>query len=151
MDRFWIKVQKTDDCWLWTASKLKGYGIFKYQGKPIGAHRFSWYLTYGEWPKDMALHKCLNKHCVNPNHLYNGTAADNLQDAIHRDKTLLPPRNTHKGSNQSNAKLDENNVKQIRHLYSLGHYTQSQLAEKFNVSRGNINAILNFKAWKHVS
>jgi hypothetical protein len=88
VDRFWNKVDKSDDCWLWTASKLKqGYGRFNFNGKLILAHRMSWILTNGEIPNEMcALHSCDNPSCVNPSHLRLGTKKDNSQDKIQRGR-----------------------------------------------------------------
>jgi hypothetical protein len=70
-ERFWTKVQKTDDCWLWTdGCDPQGYGRFSLNRKPVLAHRFAWYLYYGEWPITDALdHTCLNTSCVRVEHL----------------------------------------------------------------------------------
>lgn len=81
MTRFWDKVEKTDNCWLWKASgRGQGYGSFKYEGKVYDAHRFVWFLTYSKWPEEWILHKCNNKKCVNPKHLYDGTPKENYAD-----------------------------------------------------------------------
>ena len=93
MQRFWDKVQikGENDCWEWQASirsKKTGYGCFKYMGKVIDAHRMSWFLTFNEWPKNLICHSCDNKLCVNPNHLWEGTYSDNLNDAIKKGINL---------------------------------------------------------------
>ena len=81
MERFWKKVQKTDTCWLWTAgSRGNGYGCIKYKGKVHDAHRFVWFLTHGSFSKKWILHKCNNRKCVNPEHLYEGTPKQNFDD-----------------------------------------------------------------------
>src|SRR4051812_130307 len=87
MERFWDKVNKDGECWEWIAgSRGRGYGAFKYKGKIHDAHRFSWYLTYGKWPSMWVLHKCDNRKCVKPEHLFEGTAKDNFQDAVSKGR-----------------------------------------------------------------
>jgi len=72
-ERFWLKVDKTDGCWVWTAStKPNGYGQIGLGAKGEGtglAHRVAWFLTYDEWPSEQLDHLCRNRRCVNPAHL----------------------------------------------------------------------------------
>lgn len=103
--RFWSKVNKTDQCWIWIASKLpKGYGVFgtvKEKRKHILAHRYSYKYHFGDFDKKMFVcHKCDNPSCVNPEHLFLGNNKLNMEDAnkkgrmyyvnkhnIHKNKT----------------------------------------------------------------
>ena len=82
MDRFWNKVNKTDTCWLWTASKThQGYGYFRLDGRMQKAHRVSYKILKGQIPnKMMILHSCHNPSCVNPEHLRIGTNQENMRD-----------------------------------------------------------------------
>lgn len=88
MQRFWNKVEKTDGCWLWTASTFTdGYGKFKFDGKNRRAHRMSWIMENGEIPDGMVvLHSCDTPLCVNPAHLSLGTPKDNTQDMIKKNR-----------------------------------------------------------------
>jgi hypothetical protein len=91
------KVIRTDSCHLWVgATQGNGYGSVGGSGTAEGAHRVSWRFSKGPIPAGMnVLHKCRNRHCVNPDHLYLGTQRENLRDAI-REGTLRPPkRKTH--------------------------------------------------------
>ncbi len=81
-DRFWAKVDKTDDCWLWTgAINQSGYGTLSLGSRSegtIGAHRASYILNVGTIPEGLTLdHLCRVRHCVRPEHLEPVTADEN--------------------------------------------------------------------------
>jgi hypothetical protein len=92
MERFFDKIEKTDSCWLWTASSRgKGYGAFKLNGKTVEAHRMSYELHKGEIPEGLYVcHTCDNRKCVNPDHLFLGTPKDNWQDGFDKNRIKLP-------------------------------------------------------------
>ena len=94
MARFWPKVHKTRTCWNWIGSNgSHGYGQLMVNGRPKGAHRLSYEWAFGKIPRGlMVCHRCDNKRCVRPSHLFLGTAKDNLHDALAKGVHIGPER-----------------------------------------------------------
>ena len=81
--RFWKHVDKSVDCWIWTAARYpNGYGVFGLSRSALmSAHRFSWTLAHGPIPPGMCVrHRCDVRTCVRPEHLVLGTQQENLAD-----------------------------------------------------------------------
>lgn len=135
--RFLEKVEKTETCWLWTASTKRGYGNFKIDGKQKIAHRVAYTLWIGEIPDGLLVrHKCNNPHCVNPDHLEIGTRQDIANDMVRAGRQAIQKGEQHK--------LTREQVDEIR---SRVGQTQQKLAEEFGVSNQQISRILNHKRW----
>lgn len=76
--RFFAKIEKTDSCWTWRGAKLpNGYGRFYADGRLVYAHRFSFFLKHGCYPRYTIDHLCRNRSCVNPEHLEDVTIREN--------------------------------------------------------------------------
>ena len=146
--RFWAKVDRAgpDDCWKWTAGKdTYGYGRIQIDGKAVKAHRFSWWIYYGHPSAGMCvLHKCDNPACVNPNHLFLGTPADNMADRDMKGRHVAL-----KGEVNGMAKLTETDVITIRNRLANGE-THKAIAVDYGVDRSSISYINTGKNWAHI-
>ena len=141
-DRFWRHVRKTDECWEWQAGiGVHGYGQYRH----TLAHRFAWESTTGAIPAgQQVLHRCDNRRCVRPTHLFLGTQAENLADmrAKGRDR---PPR----GEAHPRSKLTASQVAEIRTRRRAGELLKD-LATEFGVSDHQISNIANGRQWRYV-
>lgn len=137
--RFWAKVDKRglDECWEWQAATNR-YGQFWIEGEFRGAHRVAWELTNGPIPTGMQVcHHCDNPPCVNPAHLFIGTALDNNRDRAAKGRSAVnTPRNT---------KLSLGDLAEIRKRYATGTVSQRVLAADFGVTQGHVSDIVNGK------
>lgn len=133
--KFWSRVEKTDTCWNWTGGIGK-YGYGRY-GNNNTTHRFSYFLHYGEIPKGLSVcHKCDNRKCVNPEHLFLGTQKENIMDAIKKNRW-------------HRAKLKETDIVKIRALNKTE--SQKEIAKIFNVKPCTISNIITKTSWAHIA
>lgn len=133
-------------CWNWNKYIQKyGYGSTGYRSKTMLAHRLSWVLFKGEIPTGLDVcHHCDNRKCVNPEHLFLGTASENVNDCFNKK------RKSHKGEKHPGAKLTEKEVKDIFKLREKG-WTHQKIADKFCVKQTTISNILHRRLWSHVN
>jgi DNA-directed RNA polymerase specialized sigma24 family protein len=115
-------------CFLWQKSKnSKGYDMTSYNGKIQTAHRTSFQVFRREIPEGMLVcHRCDVRHCINPAHLFLGTAKQNTQDAIAKDRLS-------RGEDHATAKLTDAQVSEIVSQYNFGGHP-ADIADAFNVS-----------------
>lgn len=156
--RFWAKVDRSGDCWLWTGHRNEqGYGKCYLFGR-LGrfAHRVAWEYERGPIsPGICVLHRCDNPSCVRIDHLFLGTRDDNNKDRA------LKGRSFHaSGSLHSQAKLTEARVLDMRARYGWvrlgqgrrpkGQPSNVEIAKEFGVSHYQVSLILRRKEWTHI-
>jgi hypothetical protein len=143
LDNFFDRIvpEPNSGCWLWIGYlNTYGYGKFRMAGRAYYAHRLSFEVAKGPIPTGLlVLHTCDTRCCVNPDHLYSGTEADNSRDAAERNR--LPRGESHHGTN-----LTDDQVRQIR--IDVG--ATANLANRFGVSSATIRKIRNGRTWGHV-
>lgn len=167
--RFWEKVdiRGEDECWPWMAARIgNGYGSFTIANKKRGglkvvASRISCYLAHGpctqSWNK--TLHSCDNPPCCNPAHLRWGTQQHNVDDAVERNRHVLPPKNTPGrnvgkmpvGSAVYNQSLTEAQVREIWRLHLIGGMTTSQIAMAVGAKQHTVADVARGRSWRHLS
>lgn len=144
-----------DCCWEWSGSinPQTGYGQLSswVNGKRIllTAHRVSYRAFHGPIPEGMEVcHKCDNRRCFNPLHLFSGSQLDNMQDMIAkgRDSGSRGTSNRPFGESHHRSKLTNSAVIAIRESSE----TLSALGERYGVAFGVISAAKNRKTWKHI-
>jgi hypothetical protein len=154
--RFWANVNKDGPliletaCWEWKGAGSHRYGTLSVNGKTDRTHRISWRMHRGEIPPGLYVcHHCDNRACVNPNHLFLGTHADNIRDAASKGR-MCPP--LHVGEAHHSAILTTEKVREIRRRASTGKRgIQRQLARELGVKDNTINRVVRGETWKWVT
>lgn len=160
--RFWARVDRRgpDECWLWTGTKtMRGRGLFSLRAfSPFVAARVAWLIAHGPIPLGLCVcHHCDNPRCTNPSHLFVGTQADNMADAVRKGRIRkgeysfvhIHPERMARGERHGHARLKEDDVICIREAYA-GGSSQYVLARRFGVSRTNIERIIHSETWRHL-
>lgn len=131
--RFWAKVDRSGDCWLWTGCGSGGYGQFRYKGPMVYAHRVAWEQANGPIPDGLdVLHRCDTPRCVNVGHLFLGTHLDNMTDMVAKGRV--------------GRKLDAAQVLAIR----ADPRTSREVAPDYGVGARQIRRIRARDDWSHL-
>lgn len=153
--RFWAQVEKTDGCWLWRGRRDgSGYGQLQYKKQRIGAHRLSYELHIAEIPAGLwVLHRCDNKLCVRPDHLFLGTHLDNVRDCVSKGRNRFPVLY---GRQHKNAKINYEIAQKIRELYAIGRgdkkksrgaFRQVDIATMLGTTRCIVSNVVRGGTW----
>lgn len=152
LNRFWKGVNKQGAiqphkpeigcCWQWCNGR-GWYGVVCFNGKTFRSHRISWIIHNGQIPKGLwVLHKCDNKGCVRPDHLFLGTRKDNESDKISKGRQA-------RGDKNYQCRLKESEVVEIRQRRNRGETLQS-IADRFHITKQAVWRIVHLLNWKHV-
>lgn len=134
-----IREYDSDDCLLWPFYRDKdGYGALSYKGQRVLAHRLVFFLTRDRWPTPEGCHTCDKPSCFNPRHIFEGTHADNSNDAA------IKGRMAHKLSVQQIRDIRKTYIRYKRGCSALA------LANKYGVSHNLIRCIVSRSIWKHI-
>ena len=168
-ERFWAKVNKNGavvreelgPCWEWTGKikcgKSGGYGVISYADyssdrrskrrfnrKEMKVHRLSYKIHFGQIEEGLFIcHKCDNRKCVRPSHLFAGTQKENLQDMANKNRSTY-------GERSARAKLTKEQVREIREIHTAGTLIQKEIAILFSVSKTQVYKIVRNLRWNKV-
>lgn len=145
-------IQKdANGCWNWTGSTRNGYGRLVIGSRTLGsrksvsAHRLSHEVFIGPIPEGLEVcHRCDNRRCVNPDHLFAGTKQDNMDDRDAKGRNNPP-----KGEACRASRLTETDVISMRRLRASG-WSYKALADRFDVSKKTAIQACKCQSWKHV-
>ena len=157
-----IEIDEQTGCHNWTGNtSSQGYGLLRIDGEKYLASRISYAIYHGEFPAEFCCcHHCDNPKCVNPEHLFLGTHADNMTDKTKKGRGNQPRGENHwsktqpllipRGANHYAAKLDDAKALEIVRLRKEDGLSQRAIAKEFGVCHAIVGRIINRKIWTHL-
>ena len=152
------RIDPSTNCWVWQKGKSGAYGaIWLRESKCFEkAHRFSYEQFIGPIPEGLeVLHNCEpypdNPLCVNPDHLWVGNQKDNVADMIAKGRNNTNHNGVFKsGSAHRNSIMTEEQVIEMRELYSTGYVTLGILAIYYGLKAQTVSDIVRRASWRHI-
>lgn len=140
LPRFWGSISKSDGCWIWNGHRDgAGYGVFRANRMAYRASRFMHALTKGDVPADKVVcHTCDNPPCVNPDHLWLGTVADNSRDMVEKGRS-----SRRIGTANPRCRLTKDQVLAIR----ADKRRRPAIARQYGVSVTTVHDIWRGRTW----
>lgn len=138
--QFWRRVSFRPGCWEWRgATDGNGYGQVRRGRKLLSAHRMAYEMTNGPIGEMQVLHRCDNRLCCRPDHLFLGSLDDNMADRNAKGRQAW-------GIRSGSAKLSEDEVRAIRALCASG-VTHRECAQTFGISHATAGNIARRQRW----
>jgi hypothetical protein len=156
-EAFWARFEKKIEpdpisgCLNWTGANFRGYGrIGLGSSKVVAAHRVAYERKFGAIPDgNYVCHKCDNTRCVNPDHLFVGSQADNIRDMVAKGRNFTNKNGVNfgtRGTKNCFSKLTENDVRRIK----ADVRPQRVIAKSFRVNQSVVSKVKSNKAWAWV-
>ena len=141
---FEIGIRSESGCLEWPLSCVFGYGQIVVSGKRYVVHRYSWELTHGPIsdPQMCVCHKCDNRKCYEPSHLFLGTRLDNARDMVAKKRNNV-------GEDHINAVHSNAKILYMLQLYRAG-YGAKEIAQFFEMRHGDVSRIIDGKRWPRI-
>lgn len=153
--RFWAKVSRPtarEACWPWMSTRDKdGYGVFTAslggkERKGFRAHRFAYLATYGAFlPGFHVCHSCDIHWCVNPQHLFLGTNADNMRDMYDKDRHPAKTDGLRWSRHFMNRRFTDAQIEEVRRAYASGEGSTRVLGKRFGMSGRYVHQIVTYQ------
>lgn len=142
---FWMRTKKVGDCIEWQGARTRqGYGQVTIGRAHLRSHRYAYEQCVGPIGDLMVCHKCDNPACVRPEHLFLGTAKDNVRDMVSKDRHLF-------GEKGNGAKLTETQAKEIIHRRIVFNISAKEIAAEYKLDEATVRSIVRGSTWTKLS